>query len=168
MRLNETRHRFSRSVTGIALSLVLLAGTTTVVNVASSHDAAGTLGTIHRLAISPLSEGRAIEGAARVTFSCNDITGYYKLAFTGVQPIHWDRVTRWGSLIVFGTVENLAGDHDSVLDRFTLVQNDRNGLFDGSVRGYLAAAADCGTGARFTGGDDDTFFREMLFRADLT
>jgi hypothetical protein len=133
------RERFGARLATVALATCLALGTV----VTSGSSPAGAVGTIHRLSTSVRSSGNAVEGSARVSFSCNDVTLAYKLKLTNVQVIEADGFTSWA-------------DYDVVFLLWyplfrsaSLVQNTTNGLFGSTQTGVLDLAKECETGTRF-------------------
>src|SRR4051812_25230998 len=109
---------------------------------------AEALGTWHSLAVSPRASGYAVEGSARATFRCNDVTGQFQFRLRNVQVFLWDGTTRFPSLAVdFRLEQDSFGPnrHVLALGRATLSQNvgkaTSNGLFSASVNGVMANPA---------------------------
>lgn len=158
MRTLIPRGRWARTMTGIALSAGLLAGAMTTV----SSSSAGAIGITHKLAVSPRNTGTAVEGSARMAFTCNDVTGAAVLSVTNVQVIQSDGDTPWSSKSVTLVVGPVAGFGD-FNESWDLTQNQTNGLFQLKVKFNMALLDStwttdglCATGSQVGLSADDT------------
>jgi len=136
----------------LALALVVSGAVLVPMAVASS---AASVGTWYKLSKSPrvdTSYYTAVEGAAHVTFRCNDTTGQYKIRFSNVQPFHSDGRTVWNDFDMRFTIFHVdSGSGDTVrfdAGPFTLAQPHvanaqgrfGNGLFVASATGTFSSA----------------------------
>ena len=114
------------------VTVLVSAGMVTGAMTAFSSSPAAAVGTTHRLASSPRSTGFAVEGAARIRFTCNDVTGAAQLVVTNVQLIEADGVTPWQSPNLGFMLENASFTryllNESTFGS-TLSQNTTNGLY---------------------------------------
>ena len=92
-----------------------------------------------------VSSSTAVEGAAKVSFTCDDVSGAYSIKVTNVQVIEPDHVTQWSTLGVAWSVGSGGPGHFVALK-----QNTTNGLFSAKGSGLLSfVAGECVTGATF-------------------
>ena len=153
----------------LCASAVLTIGGGTAANVVSASRAGATVGTTHHQ--TGMSNGSAaVEKGAHLTFSCNDVTGAYHVAFTGVQVINPDHVSEWSDLSVYWQI--LSSDYNHADNNIrTLVQNATNGLFGAvdsqSISGILPDIGACATGSSVFGADNGTF-ANLVFNGTLT
>jgi hypothetical protein len=114
---------------------------------------AGASGTSHTLTgITNLSS--AVEGAVKVSFTCDDVSGAFTFKASNVQVIEDDHVTRWPILALAWQIDanpHFAGGGPSVK------QDKTNGLFTGKDSGTLSDAGACATGALFYLNDTSGF-----------
>ena len=132
------RSGLRRRVAAVATSAVLVGGGVGAFAVANAATA-GAVGVTHKTPSTARSIGAAIEGAARLTFSCNDATGAFKLKLTNVQVIKANGTSRWDDLQVVYLVNGVGAQPD-------LAQNTVNGLYGLSISGTLASTSDCHSG----------------------
>jgi hypothetical protein len=91
-----------------------------------------------------LSSG--VEGAVKVSFTCDDVSGAFTFKASNVQVIEDDHTTRWPILALAWQI--YANPH-SAGGGPGLKQNKTNGLFTGKDSGTLSDAGACATGALF-------------------
>ena len=106
---------------------------------------ADAAGTTHKLSTNPVNSGGSYEGSAKMTFTCNDSTGAWKLGFTNVQVIRPDRVSVWapnaGSPYVFSATAQLTNPaHTSSTDAQVELKQTKSGLYNGTLKGHFSAS----------------------------
>jgi hypothetical protein len=123
---------------------------------------AGAAGTTHTLTgITNFSN--AVEGAVKVTFTCDDSTGAFTFKAINVQIIEDDHVTQWPYLSVAWSVD---GTHFASGSP-SLKQDKTNGLFSARSSGTFSDVSACVTGAKFYL-EDPPNFGWLNFQATLT
>ncbi len=136
------------------LTALALSGALIVAVMTMGNGPAAALGSHwHHLVRPVANHSTAVEGAANMYFSCNDLTGAYKLKVRNVQVIQDDGVTPWhygppwDNPGFQADLFNSGGGWEERLGEPGLSQNSKNGLFEfyGAVR-YLIDPASCRTG----------------------
>jgi hypothetical protein len=144
---------FTKRVASVCVSAVLAVGGGAAAGILTASSAgAGSaivvkpaLGVTHHQT-AMVKSSAAVEGSARFSFSCNDVTGKYTVMFTNVQVIDADHVSLWPTFNMMWAIDSSAADHHDS-DHLDLVQNATSGLFAAQHSGTLTDVGACVTGA---------------------
>jgi hypothetical protein len=159
--MTKTLRNIARHPCRIAGALLLVTVTGGATQVLAQG--AGASGTTHTLAaVTNLST--AVEGAVKVTFSCDDATGAFTFKASNIQVIEDDHATRWPVLQLAWNVTSTAG---SAGGGPFLKQNKTNGLFAVKQTGTLSDVQSCAAGATFYL-NDATGYGWLSYQATLT
>jgi len=111
-----------------------------------------------------VNSSAAVEGKAKVSFSCNGASGQWNLQLSNVQVISSDHVSPWSSpigafVVTPELVSGIGSNGIAWTTTVKLVQDGTSGLFGAVASGFVQDSSACAKG--------ETFILENSPKADL-